>query len=61
MFFVLYKEISKPNKTEKYHYNEVIHVPIDHLDEILKKFILGHKVILFLFLNIILYDITYII
>ena len=34
MLCVFHKEMFMPNKTKKYHYDEVIHVPTNnHLDE----------------------------
>jgi len=44
------KKRPSPIKRKKYHYDEVIHVLTDRLDERLKDLILEHKVILFLFL-----------
>ena len=56
-----------PIKLKNYHYNEVIHVPINHLDERLKDLILELKDwkisksnIIFIFENLIFYNTRYI-
>ena len=43
------KKRPSPIKRKKYHYDEVICVPINQLDERLKDLILEHEVILFIF------------